>query len=88
MFTVNKDSGPHGYALRARTAVTAVMPQGGECMICRADPFILYTFSARACGSVAVKSTGSWVYGEMKIWTEDHFHFLVSLLIPYRLSCM
>ena len=40
-----------------------------------------YPSVSRACGSVAVKSTGTWVYGETKIWTEDHFHFLVPLLI-------
>ena len=50
--------------------------------------FDFCTILSRACGSVAVKSTGTWVYGEMKIWTEDHFHFLVSLLIPFCLSCM
>ena len=50
--------------------------------------FDLCTILSRACGSVAVKSTGTWVCGEMKIWTEDHFHFLVSLLIPFCLSCM
>ena len=43
----------------------------------------MYSLFSRACGFVAVKSTGTWVYGEMKIWTEDHFHFLVPLLISY-----
>ena len=43
--------------------------------------FDLSTILSRACGSVAVKSTGTWVCGEMKIWTEDHFHFLVSVHI-------
>ena len=45
--------------------------------------FDLCTLLSRACGSVAVKSTGTWVYGEIKIWTEDHFHFFVPLLISY-----
>ena len=53
-------------------------------MICRADPsFYILSLCSCACGSVAVKSTGTWVYGGIKIWTEDHFHFLVPLLISY-----
>ena len=39
------------------------------------------TLLSRACDCVAVKSTGTWIYGGMKIWTEDHFHFLVPLHI-------
>ena len=35
-------------------------------------------------GSVAVKSTGIWVCGGMKIWTEDHFHFIVALHMSSR----
>ena len=80
MLTVNRDSGPHGDALRARTAIAAVMPPERVYDL-SSRSFILYTFSARACGSVAVKGTGTWVCGEMKIWTEDHFHFLVSPLV-------
>ena len=43
--------------------------------------FSVYTPLFCACDSVAVKSTGIRVYGEVKIWTADHFHFLASLLI-------
>ena len=43
--------------------------------------FDFCTLLSRACDSVAVKSTGTWIYGGMKIWTEDHFHFLVPLYI-------
>ena len=72
--------GPHGDALRARTATAAVMPPERVYDL-SSRSFILYILSACACGSVTVKSTGIWVHGEVKIWTEDHFHFLVSLLV-------
>ena len=45
MLTVNRDKGPHGDALRARTAKVAVMPPGRVYDVSRGS-FILYTLSA------------------------------------------